>query len=517
LESCHKKIEGPQDLIAIWVHETTRVFSDRLVDDADRTSFHQLIADECNTKFNVKTTELTQTPTLLFCDFYEENNEAKPYIQVRDQKVLETVLNAAMADYDELNSKKLALVLFPDAIEHVVRISRIIRQPSGHALLLGVGGSGRQSLTRLAAHIAEYQIFQPEITKTYGTVEWLADIRTVMKKSGFEEQPTVFLVSDAQIVNESFLEDLNNLLNSGDVPNIFPPEDTEEIVEKMKPIAQARELQMSKLALHALFISRVKASLHIVLALSPIGEAFRRRLRMFPSLVTCTSIDWFSDWSKDALRSVALDFFSQIFVQDALIEVASEYSVRVHSSVIETSGQLLAAEKSHNYVTPTSFLDFLQLIKSLIDMKIREMNRVKSSMETGLASLQVAEQSVNELQEQIRALQPQLEQLTKETETAMERIQIEEAKASQVRKTVEEEATINKAKAIETQKLEAEAKIELDKVLPVLEEAQRGVGNLTTKAIATVRSYLRPPEAVANVMQGVCILLSQDIVRVPGA
>jgi dynein heavy chain len=76
-------------------------------------------------------------------------------------------------------------------------------------------------LTKLAAHIAEYQIFQPEITKTYGTIEWLADIRAVMKRSGFEEQPTVFLVSDAQIVNESFLEDLNNLLNSGDVPNIF--------------------------------------------------------------------------------------------------------------------------------------------------------------------------------------------------------------------------------------------------------------------------------------------------------
>ena len=115
-----------------------------------------------------------------------------------------------MSDYDEVASKKLGLVLFPDAIEHVLRISRIIRQPSGHALLLGVGGSGHQSLTKLARHIAEYAIIQPEITKAYGTQEWLADIRSAMKSAGYEEKPTVFMVSDAHIVKESFLEDLNN-------------------------------------------------------------------------------------------------------------------------------------------------------------------------------------------------------------------------------------------------------------------------------------------------------------------
>lgn len=66
---------------------------------------------------------------------------------------LARVMEEYMDDYNQLSTTKMKLVLFMDAVQHVCRIARILRQPLGNALLLGLGGSGRQSLTKLASHM----------------------------------------------------------------------------------------------------------------------------------------------------------------------------------------------------------------------------------------------------------------------------------------------------------------------------------------------------------------------------
>lgn len=65
-----------------------------------------------------------------------------------------------MEDYNEFNIK-MNLVLFDDALEHLIHVHRIIRMYRGHALLIGVGGSGKQSLARLAAYTAGCQVSDP--------------------------------------------------------------------------------------------------------------------------------------------------------------------------------------------------------------------------------------------------------------------------------------------------------------------------------------------------------------------
>ena len=81
----------------------------------------------------------------------------------------------ALTEYNE-NNPNMDLVLFDDALKHVLRITRIISQPSGHALLVGVGGSGKQSLAKLASSIVNFQTFGIVISSNYGMTEFRADL-----------------------------------------------------------------------------------------------------------------------------------------------------------------------------------------------------------------------------------------------------------------------------------------------------------------------------------------------------
>jgi len=106
-------------------------------------------------------------------------------------------------------------------------------------------------------------------------------------------------------VKESFLEDINNILNAGEVPNLYLPEDIEEIMNEIRPYAKEKGKIDTKDNLLKLAVQLVRENLHIVLAFSPVGEKLRNRCRMFPSIINCCAIDWFDKWPEDALLSVA--------------------------------------------------------------------------------------------------------------------------------------------------------------------------------------------------------------------
>lgn len=214
-------------------------------------------------------------------------------------------------------NKQMDLVLFTDAIEHVAKIFRIINTQYGHALLVGVGGSGRKSLTELATFMAAYDIVTLEMNTGYDFTMWRDDMKNKLFLScGIEANPMVFLFSDTQIINEIFVEDISNILNNGEIPNLYNAEDHANIIEGIK---EANKLNPAFKAfaddtnyLYQLFTKQAKNSLHLVLAMSPIGEDFKRRLRMFPSLVNCCAIDWFLPWPKEALESVAEHFLHKV-------------------------------------------------------------------------------------------------------------------------------------------------------------------------------------------------------------
>lgn len=80
----------------------------------------------------------------------------------------------------------------------------------------------------------------------------------------------------------------------------------------METVAKKADISPTNEAMYDFLIHRVRENMHIILAMSPIGEAFRNRLRQYPAIINCTTIDWFSEWPEDALLEVAVKFISDV-------------------------------------------------------------------------------------------------------------------------------------------------------------------------------------------------------------
>ena len=156
------------------------------------------------------------------------------------------------------------------------------------------------------------------MSKGYNTDAFLKDLGKILKKSGGvtengqSDKKQAFLFSDTQILQESFLEDINNILNNGEVPNLFKDDEMAVIFNTLKDKAKENKYPETKDGVYQYFVSTVRDSLHIILCFSPVGNSFRNRCIQFPSIINCCTIDWFNIWPDDALNSVAERYLNTI-------------------------------------------------------------------------------------------------------------------------------------------------------------------------------------------------------------
>ncbi|KAL2306085.1 hypothetical protein Nmel_003990 [Mimus melanotis] len=512
-------------VLRLFKHECTRVIADRFNTPEDTAWFEKTTDKTIEEYVEADLSEVLQAEPY-FVDFLRDEPEPtgeepedvellapKIYEEIPSYEFLCNKLRAYQSQYNEnIRGSFLDLVFFKDAMTHLIKISRIIRTAYGNALLVGVGGSGKQSLSKLASFIAGYKIFQITLTRSYNVTNLSEDLKVLYRTAGQEGQGITFIFTDNEIKEESFLEYVNNLLSSGEISNLFARDELDEITQSLIPVMK-KELPRHPPTfdnLYEYFIGRAKKNLHVVLCFSPVGEKFRARSLKFPGLISGCTMDWFSPWPREALVAVSSYFlseFNMVCAPAVKTEIVQTMGV-FHDIVSESCENYFQRYRRRAYVTPKSYLSFINGYKEVYTEKLRSINEQAERMQTGLSKLMEASESVAKLSKDLAIKEKELAVTSAKADKVLEEVKKSAEAATKIK--LEVQGVKDKAQkivdAIDIEKQEAERKLEAAK--PALEEAEEALKTIKPEDIATVRKLAKPPHLIMRIMD-CCLLLFQ--------
>ncbi|CAM9397550.1 unnamed protein product, partial [Discosporangium mesarthrocarpum] len=498
-------------LYRLWAHECERVYSDRLVGKGELKMFSEILVDIGKKFLNEDPEEVFAEPNIFTSFAVRTTDETPAYLPVPSMDLLKRVLEEKKKEYNE-GHPIMDLVLFQQAMLHICRISRILQFPRGNALLVGVGGSGKQTLCKLASFIAGCEVSEIAVTSTYGIEDLRSELKELYRRAGVKPaEPIVFMLTDSQIVDERFLVYVNDLLSSGVIPDLFAKDEFDQIFQSIRVAAKSAGVPDARDSLMEFFVERVRSNLHVVLCFSPVGDVFRSRCRRFPGLINCTAIDWFQPWPRDALVTVSLWFLEDVNLggQETKENIA-HHMAEVHSTVNEVSRRFLMEEGRYNYTTPKSFLELIEFYKTLLKDKQGELGLNIRRLDTGLATLRKTNEDVQALRDDLKRKMKVVEAKKQGTECLLEEMghQRSEAEAQQVIADKEKSKADEAASA--AKKIEREAEDELAIAKPALEASQDAVNCLDKASMTELKSFSKPPPGVDLVTTALLIMIKLE-------
>ncbi|KAF5902959.1 dynein heavy chain 9, axonemal, partial [Clarias magur] len=501
-------IKTPQDLVKIYLHESNRVYRDKMVEDKDFATFDKLQAEVVGKFYEDMEEALAEARVMnMYCHFALGIGEPK-YMPVQSWESLNKTLLEALDSYNEVNAA-LNLVLFEDAMCHICRINRILESPRGNALLVGVGGSGKQSLTRLAAFISSLEVFQITLKKGYGIADLKSDLATLYIKAGVKNVGTVFLMTDAQVADEKFLVLVNDLLASGEIPELFPDDEVENIISSVRNEVRSLGLLDTRENCWKFFIDRVRRQLKVALCFSPVGNKLRVRSRKFPAVVNCTAIDWFHEWPQEALESVSMRFLQEVeHIEPQVKDSVSKFMAYVHVSVNKTSKDYLVNDRRYNYTTPKSFLEQIKLYRNLLSLKRKDLSMKMERLENGLQKLNSTSAQVDDLKAKLAAQEVDLKQKNEDADKLIQVVGVETEKVSREKAVADEEEQKVASIAEVVGRKQRDCETDLAKAEPALIAAQEALNTLNKNNLTELKSFGAPVAAVTNVTAAVMVLMA---------
>jgi len=522
-------------LLKLVIHEHLRVYRDRMISRSDKDELRKILDNLLGIHFQTNCAvllkegqdEVDLSDELLFVDFIDAG---KAYTEAKIKEVLKIVIDK-QTEYNRRSKTPIDVVFFNDALKNMCRIHRILRMSNGHALLIGEGGSGRHSLSRMASYLAEFSEYQIRITKNYTPKHFQADIQGLFANIINKNQSYTFIFSDNEISSEGIIEDVNNILNLGEIPNLYQKKDGKDDFQPIRDKLRDKHKRETDEKIYDNFITKIQQSLHIAFCMSQSGSSLRNNARKYPGLINNTTQIWFNDWPNEALRQVATHYLTNFIEvelpppepkaegeeeqeeeeedngsedeeikaerkrlkklekENALKEELkkeklasmSTYFANVHTQVKDFSTLMMEELRRPYFVTPKSFIDFVREYMLFAKKKKYQIVSQLQTYSIGLNKLEQASIDAKKISEEIYRKNEEQKNYKKKLDEIAKKLGNEE---KIVKNEVEKLRIKNEdidAQKRHAEKLEYECKEKLALVQPILDEANEKVKELETK------------------------------------
>merc|ERR1712113_356590 len=278
-------------------------------------------------------------------------------------------------------------------------------------------------------------------------------------QSGVEQKKMTFIFDESNILDTAFLERMNALLASGEVPGLFEDADYMQLMMKLREAARKDGLIIdTEEELYQMFTTHVQNNLHIVFTMNPAGGDFSDRAATSPALFNRCVINWWGTWPQDALLQVAAEFTEtcdlnigvppelrteEIKQDDDDMKGDKEiYGVHLNVSqtivqfhqMVEKVMEYLANQMVRStYVTPRHYLDLIHHFVALFDEKRQQLEDQQKHLNTGLKALKETEEEVGRRQVELDAQSKELEAEQKKAKETLDQMMVAEKEASKSR------------------------------------------------------------------------------------
>jgi dynein heavy chain 1 len=527
-----------EELVRIWSHEALRLFADRLVDQSEREWCDRKVDEVARKWFAGVDFDVALARPMFYTTWLSKDTRRV------DRNELKDFLSARLRVFYE-EELDVPLVVFDEVLEHVLRIDRVLRQPNGHLLLVGDSGAGKTVLSKFVSWMNGLNIFQIKAHSRYCIEDFNEDLRRVMRRVGVEGEKVCFIFDESNVLSSGFLEAMNALLASGEVPGLFEGDEYNALMSACRDAAVRDGVILeSEDELWRRFSTIVQRNLHVVFTMNPSGGDWKNRSTTSPALFNRCVIDWFGTWGNKAMAEVGREFTLRLDMGDAegvggtwgtgdgevlmnrVAEVFGGHStslrqavvaalVEIHLIVKACADEAASSPRSvtRTFLSPRDYLTLIHNFVTSLTKRREEVEDEQLHVNAGLEKLRQTQENVSELKKALSAKTAELQEKESLANNKLQQMVADQNVAERRKAQAEKVGREVEKQQIEINTRKDEAQRDLDEAEPALKSAQASVRGIKKRDLDEVRNLARPPNNVKLTLECVALMLGEKSVE----